>query len=132
MPGKQDLTQNRPSIVDLCASTVTDDEQGIVVAISSELVFALSCACTFVRAQPWPLPFLAMRHGSTTVSQSSGPLNLSHPFAFAYFRVLDATAIRLRARLGDESRMLEEWNKVVLRGHSLATQRATYASFHSV
>ena len=51
-------------------------------------------------------------------------------FAFAYFRVLDATAIGLKACLSNESGILEEWNKVILRGHSLATYQATHASFH--
>ena len=51
-------------------------------------------------------------------------------FAFAYFQVFDATAIGLKARLSYESGIMEEWNKVILRGHSLATYQATHASFH--
>ena len=44
--------------------------------------------------------------------------------------ISDATAIGLKARLSYESGILEEWNKVILRGHSLATYQAAHASFH--
>ena len=67
MAREQNQTQNRPSIVDLCAASVTNDGQGTMVANPIMLVFRKCLA--HVTAQQWPLPFLAMIHGYTMVLQ---------------------------------------------------------------
>lgn len=69
MAREQDLTQNRPSIVDLCAATVADEEQGTMMAKSNDFSVCAVLRMYIVRAQPWRLPFFGHQtwsyHGLT-------------------------------------------------------------------